>query len=465
MQVTDLGLGGVLEVIPGSTGIPAASSPRPTSASALPKLALNGTGCRTTSPTRLTAACCAGFTAGGPLCPGQADPGSARGDLRCCRGCPSWLCNLWHVDIPYPFGGDVQPALCAQGFRPRLPDAATSHKRVLQGLRPLSPDCERSILWSDPIWPLPGRWASVNGHCSRPRMRPLRAWPRLPQPSCSRREAGVVKILVTGGCGFIGSAVCRHLVQELGHRGRQCRQADLCRKHGLDRHADREPALPLCQAGHLRPRRDAAAHARRGPSMRSCTSPRRAMSTARSTGRPPSSRPTSSAPSRCSRPRGAITTRGRAPAEPLRFHHVSTDEVYGDLPLDGGCSPRPRPMRPPRLMLPPRPPPIIWSGPGTRPTAFGVLSNCSNNYGPWHFPEEADPADDHQRARGQAAAGLWDRRKRAGLAACGGPRSRPGPGHHPWPHRPVLQHRRAQRAQQSGCVSVRSPTSSTICVR
>ena len=40
-----------------------------------------------------------------------------------------------------------------------------------------------------------------------------------------------------------------------------------------------------------------------------------------------------------------------------------------------------------------------------------LITNCSNNYGPLPVPREADPADDPQRARGQAAAGL--RRRRA----------------------------------------------------
>ena len=86
----------------------------------------------------------------------------------------------------------------------------------------------------------------------------------------------------------------------------------------------------------------------------------------------------------------------------IRFHHVSTDEVYGDLPL--------------REDLPGH-----GEGPGEKFTAetkynpsspysstkaasdlivkawvrsFGVkatISNCSNNYGPYHFPEKLIP--------------------------------------------------------------------------
>ena len=58
---------------------------------------------------------------------------------------------------------------------------------------------------------------------------------------------------------------------------------------------------------------------------RSCTTPRSRTTTTRCTTRARSSTRTSSAPTRCSR-RPAGTTR--------RFHHISTDEVYGDLELD-----------------------------------------------------------------------------------------------------------------------------------
>ena len=45
-----------------------------------------------------------------------------------------------------------------------------------------------------------------------------------------------------------------------------------------------------------------------------------------------------------------------------------------------------------------------------------VLSNCSNNYGPYPFPRKADPAGHPQRARGQAAAGLRQGRECPRLA-------------------------------------------------
>lgn len=76
----------------------------------------------------------------------------------------------------------------------------------------------------------------------------------------------------------------------------------------------------------------------------------------------------------------------------FRFHHVSTDEVFGDLPFDSGVFTETTPYAP--------------SSPYSASKAasdhfvrawhetYGlpvVLSNCSNNYGPFHFPEKLIP--------------------------------------------------------------------------
>ena len=76
----------------------------------------------------------------------------------------------------------------------------------------------------------------------------------------------------------------------------------------------------------------------------------------------------------------------------FRFHHISTDEVFGDLPLDSGIFTEESSYKP--------------SSPYSASKAaadhfvrawhdtYGlpvVLSNCSNNYGPYHFPEKLIP--------------------------------------------------------------------------
>lgn len=76
----------------------------------------------------------------------------------------------------------------------------------------------------------------------------------------------------------------------------------------------------------------------------------------------------------------------------FRFHHISTDEVFGDLPFDHGIFTESTAYAP--------------SSPYSASKAasdhfvrawhetYGlpvVLSNCSNNYGPFHFPEKLIP--------------------------------------------------------------------------
>ena len=76
----------------------------------------------------------------------------------------------------------------------------------------------------------------------------------------------------------------------------------------------------------------------------------------------------------------------------FRFHHISTDEVFGDLPFDDSLFTEATPYAP--------------SSPYSASKAaadhfvrawhetYGlpvVLSNCSNNYGPFHFPEKLIP--------------------------------------------------------------------------
>jgi dTDP-glucose 4,6-dehydratase len=77
----------------------------------------------------------------------------------------------------------------------------------------------------------------------------------------------------------------------------------------------------------------------------------------------------------------------------FRFHHISTDEVYGSLPAD------PEVQFTEETAYDPRSP---YSASKARSAqlvrawheTYGlpvVLTNCSNNYGPFHFPEKLVP--------------------------------------------------------------------------
>ena len=105
--------------------------------------------------------------------------------------------------------------------------------------------------------------------------------------------------------------------------------------------------------------------------------------------------------------------------------------------------------RPPRQRLVSAPSGCRW-----------CISNCSNNYGPYHFPEKLIPLVHPERARGQAAAGLRRRLQRARLAVRRGPRARAASHPHAGPARREIQRRRRQRAHQPRSRARASATSS-----
>ncbi|WP_443080231.1 dTDP-glucose 4,6-dehydratase [Thiomicrospira sp. S5] len=86
----------------------------------------------------------------------------------------------------------------------------------------------------------------------------------------------------------------------------------------------------------------------------------------------------------------------------FRFHHISTDEVYGDLPHpddQGGVESKALPLFTETTAYAPSSPYSAskagsdhlvraWQRTFGLPT---VVTNCSNNYGPFHFPEKLIP--------------------------------------------------------------------------
>jgi len=76
----------------------------------------------------------------------------------------------------------------------------------------------------------------------------------------------------------------------------------------------------------------------------------------------------------------------------FRFHHISTDEVFGDLPFDSGFFTEETPYAPssPYSASKAASDHLVraWHHTYDLPV---VLSNCSNNYGPYHFPEKLIP--------------------------------------------------------------------------
>ncbi|TDE34238.1 dTDP-glucose 4,6-dehydratase [Antarcticimicrobium sediminis] len=84
---------------------------------------------------------------------------------------------------------------------------------------------------------------------------------------------------------------------------------------------------------------------------------------------------------------------GQGKPQGFRFHHISTDEVYGSLPADPSVKfteDTPYDPRSPYSASKASSDHLVraWHETYGLPV---VLSNCSNNYGPYHFPEKLIP--------------------------------------------------------------------------
>lgn len=84
---------------------------------------------------------------------------------------------------------------------------------------------------------------------------------------------------------------------------------------------------------------------------------------------------------------------GQGRPSTFRFHHISTDEVYGSLPADPSVQfteETPYDPRSPYSASKASSDHLVraWHETYGLPV---VLSNCSNNYGPYHFPEKLVP--------------------------------------------------------------------------
>jgi len=201
-----------------------------------------------------------------------------------------------------------------------------------------------------------------------------------------------MKVLVTGGAGFIGSAVIRHILSQTGdsvvnvdkltYAGNleslaavsdseryRFEQADICDQAALER----------VFAAH---RPDAVMHlAAESHVDRSIEGPAAFVQT--------NIVGTYTLLEACRQYWQGLTGAAR---DAFRFHHVSTDEVFGDLEGPEGLFTESTPYAP--------------SSPYSASKAssdhlvrawyrtYGLpvlLTNCSNNYGPYHFPEKLIP--------------------------------------------------------------------------
>ncbi|RVQ04745.1 dTDP-glucose 4,6-dehydratase, partial [Sinorhizobium meliloti] len=201
-----------------------------------------------------------------------------------------------------------------------------------------------------------------------------------------------MRVLVTGGAGFIGSAVCRHLIRNGAERVVNVDKLTYAGSLASLRAVESDPHYAFYRADirdeqvllqiMRRERIDAIMHlAAESHVDRSIESPDPFMET-NVLG---TVRLLNAALAYWS---GLGTEeRGR-----FRFHHVSTDEVFGDLPFNRGIFSEETRYAPSS--------PYAASKAAADHFArawyhtYGlpvVVSNCSNNYGPFHFPEKLIP--------------------------------------------------------------------------
>lgn len=200
-----------------------------------------------------------------------------------------------------------------------------------------------------------------------------------------------MRAIITGGCGFIGSAVCRHVVEDLGwsilnidkltyaanpknlasieaREGYGFLQADIC-------------DLPAMRAAFADFRPDLVIHlAAESHVDRSITGSAEFVRTN-----------VVGTHSLLEAARGYSQGLSGPSQEAFRFVHVSTDEVYGSLGPTG--------LFTETTAYDPRSPysaskaasdhlVSAWFETYGLPT---LITNCSNNYGPFHFPEKLIP--------------------------------------------------------------------------
>ncbi|WP_271301172.1 dTDP-glucose 4,6-dehydratase [Sphingomonas sp. CV7422] len=200
-----------------------------------------------------------------------------------------------------------------------------------------------------------------------------------------------MRILVTGGAGFIGSALVRHLIRNTGHMVLNLDALTYAATPvALDAVAD-HPRYRFVQGDICDPQAVRAAIAEFRPEI--VTHLAAESHVDRSIDGPGAFVQTNvvGTYTMLAETRAYWQTLDEAARAAFRFHHISTDEVYGSLG-DTGLFTEETPYDPRS------PYSASKAGSDHLVQAWGhtyglpvLITNCSNNYGPYHFPEKLIP--------------------------------------------------------------------------
>ena len=199
------------------------------------------------------------------------------------------------------------------------------------------------------------------------------------------------RYLVTGGAGFIGSAVVRHLIRQTPHQVLVVDKLTYAGNRDNLEPVSNDPRLAFLQAdiGDQAAMRQAFAEFRPDIVMHLAAE----SHVDRSIDGPAAFIETNIVGSFVLLQEALRYWRALAPVEQagFRFHQISTDEVFGSLGEDGLFS-ETSPYQPnsPYSASKAASDHLVraWHHTYGLPV---VLSNCSNNYGPYHFPEKLIP--------------------------------------------------------------------------
>jgi len=206
-------------------------------------------------------------------------------------------------------------------------------------------------------------------------------------------------ILVTGGAGFIGSAVIRHLINETEHQVvnldkltyagnlESLKQVEANARYSFEQ-------VDICNASEIKHvlakyQPDIIMHlAAESHVDRSIDGPGEFIQTN-----------IVGTYTLLDQARFYWSTLDATKKSAFRFHHISTDEVYGDLPHPEESEAKDLPLFTETTAYAPSSPYSAskassdhlvraWQRTYGFPT---LITNCSNNYGPYHFPEKLIP--------------------------------------------------------------------------